>query len=125
MSVVVRDPWAGRSAAGAWPQGSAAIQPRPLACSSGSRAALVQHEGDRLARDAGPVEQARDAAEAGRQFVAVGEVARVDVVAQAQAVLAVEGVGEADLTQVVALLLVVAALGQGGAGDPGGEVGGV
>ena len=93
------------------------------------RAALVQHQCDRLARNRRPVEQARDAPEAGRQLVAVGDVARVDLMAQAEAVLPVEGVAEADLAQVVALLLVVSALGElvagvGGA-DPGVEIGGV
>ncbi len=93
------------------------------------RAALVHHQRDTLAREARPVEQPRDAPEAGWQLVAVGDVARVDVVAQAQTVLAVEGVTEADLAQVVALLLAVPALGQlvaeVGGRDPGVEVGGV
>ena len=79
------------------------------------RAPLVYHQRDTLARKAGPVEQPRDAPEAGWQLIAVGDVARVDVVAQAQTMLAVEGVTEADLAQVVVLLLSVAALGQLGA----------
>ena len=56
-------------------------------------------------------------------------IARIQVVAQRQAGAAIEGVAEADLAQVVALLLVVTALGQlatiVAGGDPGVEVGGV
>ena len=61
------------------------------------------------------------------QLVAVGGVVGVDVVAQAQAVLAVEGVAEPDRAQVVALVLVAAAPGEAvalvGGGSSGEEVG--
>ena len=74
------------------------------------RAALVHHQRDTLAREASLVEQSRDAPEAGWQLVAGGDVARVDVVAQAQTVLAVEGVTEPDLAQAAPQPLVCAAL---------------
>ncbi len=70
------------------------------------RAALVHHQRDTLAREASPVEQPRDAPEAGWQLVAVGDVARVDVVAQAQTVLAVDAAGGDDVVvDLIALLL--------------------
>ena len=119
--------------AGAWSHGSAAIQPRPLACSSSvlaSAALPLSSTSVTLSRGIEVPSSSRVMAlQAGRQLVAVADVARVDVVAQAQAVRAVEGVAEADLAQVMALLLAVATLGQPvasvGGRDPGVEVGGV
>ena len=116
-----------RNGCGAWFQGRAVIPVQAVALQLegvGQRGGtLVHDQGDRLARDAGVIEHAHDALQGLRQGVGIGHIAGIDVVAQAQAVAGVEGVAEADLAQVVALLLAVAAAGQlesgVGGGDPG------
>ena len=96
------------------PQGRVPAQ--PVGCQiqgvgAGGRA-LVHDQREGVEGDAGVLEHARDALLGAVQLVAVGGVVGVDVVAQAQAVLAVEGVAEPDRAQVVALVLVAAAPGE-------------
>ena len=74
--------------------------------------ALVHGQRDRAARDPGAVEAAADALQGRGPLAAVGDVAGIDMVHQAQAVRGIQRVAEADLAQVVAFLLVAAALGE-------------
>lgn len=85
--------------------------------------ALVHDRRERVSSDAGVIEYARQAPHGARKLVAVGDVAGIDMVAQAEAVAAVEGVAESDLAPAVAFPLVAAVGGEGPSVEVGGVVG--
>ena len=65
-----------------------------------------------VSRAPAAIQHAQHACQRGGEFLAVGHIAAIDVMAQAQAVFPVQNVAEAHLAQVVTALLVVPALGQ-------------
>jgi hypothetical protein len=90
---------------------------------------LVEDQCDGVARNLVLIEQTHDARQGDGELFDIRHVARVDVVTQTQPVLSVQNIAQAHLAQVVAALLVVAALRQlvprVGAGNVGVEVGGI
>ena len=76
------------------------------------RRAFVEHQRDRVARDLIAVQQDHDARQRLGQFLGIGHVAGIDVMAQAEAVFAVQHIAQSDLPQIMTALFVVSALRQ-------------
>ncbi len=93
------------------------------------RRTFVQHQGNRVASNLVVVQQGHDARQRAGQFIGIGHIAGVDMVAQAQTVVGIQHIAQSHLPQIMTALLVVPALGQSvarvGAGYIGVEVGGV
>jgi len=87
------------------------------------RAAFIQHQRDRLARNLRAIQHPQHACQGTGEFLAIGQVAAIDVMAQAHAMLPIQHIAEAHLAEIVPALLVMAALRQVIAGVVTGNIG--
>src|SRR6516225_8726338 len=121
-----------RNSAGAWFQGRAEIHPNPASSKVSvlaSAAAPLSSTSVTVSRNLVFIQHAGDTRQSCRKLFHIGDIAGVDVMTQAQAMLPIQHIAESDLAQVVSTLFIVAALRQliahVAAGDIGIEVGGV
>ena len=66
---------------------------------------LVKHQRHAVARDRRPIEEARDARQDRRELGRIGDIAWIDVRAEAQAPLPIQEIGQPDLPQIVTACL--------------------